>query len=534
MQLLVRRAVLLMLFFVTLAACPFHGQAQDLDKLLESARAAQFKGDYAGAVRFYSRATALAPASAELWANRGIVEYLADQFDASATSLKHALQLNPGLFAPLLFLGKTYVQTGKPAQALPYLNHAHGERPNDPEVLLGLGKANAALNRQRQAASFYTEATQVSPENAEAWLGLAAASLEVITEDGRNLAASAAHSTWARALYADELLAQGRPIEASETYKAALDEASPAQKATFSRTLEMMQSRPDLFPMPPNSREALQRLGAQLKVGQIKAALPLCAPADRRRQPHPGPIVDAACAYWAGDYERSAAQSLQALRQSPQSAEALYWSVKANERLAIAALSRFEDLAPKSPTNYDLVGDLYRDQRDADSALNEYKKALAIDGHDPAALMGAAAAYLSVGNFEEAASMDQVALDDRPLDPQLNLLMAEALVARTHFDQAKSYLAKCLAAPPELQSKVHYLLGRVALDDGDKKEAIHQLELALPGDKDGGTHYMLSRLYRETGNLAQSQRALAGAKALIKTRNANAVIDLREATSTAP
>jgi predicted Zn-dependent protease len=278
----------------------------------------------------------------------------------------------------------------------------------------------------------------------------------------------------------------------------------------------------------------LQRLGAQLKVGQIKAALPLCAPADRRRQPHPGPIVDAACAYWAGDYERSAAQSLQALRQSPQSAEALYWSVKANERLAIAALSRFEDLAPKSPTNYDLVGDLYRDQRDADSALNEYKKALAIDGHDPAALMGAAAAYLSVGNFEEAASMDQVALDDRPLDPQLNLLMAEALVARTHFDQAKSYLAKCLAAPPELQSKVHYLLGRVALDDGDKKEAIHQLELALPGDKDGGTHYMLSRLYRETGNLAQSQRALAGAKALIKTRNANAVIDLREATSTAP
>jgi cytochrome c-type biogenesis protein CcmH/NrfG len=164
-----------MLFFVTLAACPFHGQAQDLDQLLESARAEQSTGNYAGAARFYSRATALAPASAELWANRGIVEYLADQFDASAKSLKHALQLNPNLFAPLLFLGKTYVQTGKPAEALPYLNHAHSQRPNDPEVLLGLGKANAVLNRQRQAASFYAEATRVSPENAEAWLGLGAA-----------------------------------------------------------------------------------------------------------------------------------------------------------------------------------------------------------------------------------------------------------------------------------------------------------------------------------------------------------------------
>lgn len=534
MQSLARRAVLLMLFFATLAACPFDGQAQDLDKLLESARAAQSAGNYADAARFYSRATVLAPASAELWANRGIVEYLADQFDASATSMKHALRLNPSLFAPLLFLGKTYVQTGKPAQALPYLNRAHSQRPSDPEALLGLGKANAALSRQRQAATFYAEATHVSPESAEAWLGLGAASLEVITEDGRSLAASAAHSTWARALYADELFAQGRPLEASDAYRAALDEAPPAQRAAFSRTIELMQSRPDLFPLPPNSQEALQRLGAQLKGDQDKAALLPCAPADRQLQPSTGPMVDAACAYWAGDYERSAAQSWQALRQSPQSAEALYWSVKADERLAVAALSRFEDLAPKSPTNYDLVGDLYRDERNADSAISEYRKALAIDGHDPAALMGVAAAYLSAGNFEDAASMDQIALEDRPLDPQLNVLMAEALVARNHFDQAKPYLAKCLAAPTELQLRVHYLLGRVALEDGDKKEAIHQLELALPGDKDGGTHYMLSRLYRETGNLAQSQRALAGAKALIKTRDANAVTAVREATSTTP
>jgi tetratricopeptide (TPR) repeat protein len=247
-----------------------------------------------------------------------------------------------------------------------------------------------------------------------------------------------------------------------------------------------------------------------------------------------GLTVDAACAYWAGDYERSAAQSWQALRQSPRSAEALYWSIKAYEHLAVSALSRFEDLAPKSPTNYDMVGDLYRDQRNADSALNEYKKALAVDAHDPAALLGAAAAFLSLGNFEEAASMDRIALDDRPLDAQLNLLMAEALVARNDFAQAKPYLAKCLVAPPELQLKLHYLLGRVAVEDGDKVEAIRQLELALPGDKDGGMHYILSRLYRETGNLAQSQRALAGAKALIKQRYANAAIAVREANSTTP
>jgi tetratricopeptide (TPR) repeat protein len=534
MQYFVRRVALFMLFFATLAACPSPGQAQDLDKLLEGARAAQSAGDYAGATRFFSRASALAPQSPELWANRGIAEYLADEFDASEASLKHALQLSPELFVPLLFLGKTYVQTGRPAQALPYLNRAHSQRPNDAEVLLGLGKANAALNRQRQAAAFYMNATRVSPESAEGWLGLGAASLEVITEDGRNLAASAAHSAWAQALYGDELFEQGRPLEASETYKAALDEASPAQKANFFRTLKLMQSHPDLFPLPPNSREALQRLVAQLKVGQDEAALPRCASVNRQRQSSLGRLAEAGCSYWEGDFRRSATQSWQALRQSPQSAEALYWSVKANELLAVSALSRFEDLAPKSSTNYDLVGDLYRDQRNADGALSEYKKALAIDGHDPAAQMGAAAACLSVGKYEEAASIDQIALGDRPLDPQLNLIMAEALVARNHFDQAKPYLAKSLAAPPELQPRVHYLLGRVALDDGDKNEAIRQLELALPGDKDGGTHYMLSRLYRETGNVAQSEKALEEAKTLIKKRDANAVIAVREASSTTP
>jgi len=106
------------------------------------------------------------------------------------------------------FLGKTYIEASKPAQALPYLNHAHSERPNDPEVLLSIGKANALLNRQKQAAVVYAGATRVSPENAQAWLGLGAASLEIIAEDGRTLATSGAHSAWARALFADELFAQ--------------------------------------------------------------------------------------------------------------------------------------------------------------------------------------------------------------------------------------------------------------------------------------------------------------------------------------
>lgn len=521
------RVVLLMLFFAALAACPFHGQAQGFDELLQSARSAQARGDYTGAAKLYERATALAPDSPELWANRGIVEYLADQFDASAVSLRYSLQLNPSLFVPMLFLGKVYVQTGKPALALPYLNHAHSLRPKDVEVLLALGKADALLNQQRQAASFYIDAARIAPENAEAWLGLGSASLDVITIDGRVLAAIAAQSAWARSLYADELFAQGRPLEAEDTYKASLAAASPAQKSTLILNLQWMQSHPDLFPMPPDSQKTVQQLSAQFQNAQGNAASPPCSNKVSL-------LEDTGCAFWSGDYERSASDAGELLRETPQSAEALYWSIKANERVAVAALSRYEDLAPHSSTTYAMVGDLYRYQRQMDNALSEYRKALAIDAHDPAALMGTAATDLATNNLDEAAAADRIALADRPLDPQLNLLMAEVLAAKNQYEQARPYLEKCLSAPREMQSRVHYLLGRASQEDGETAEAIHQFEMALNGDKDGSAHYQLSRLYRRIGKVAEAQQTEAEAKALIGRRDAHATIAVREAKGTNP
>jgi tetratricopeptide (TPR) repeat protein len=195
-------------------------------------------------------------------------------------------------------------------------------------------------------------------------------------------------------------------------------------------------------------------------------------------------------------------------------------------------LARFEELAPQSAKDYAMVGDLYRYQRQMDSALAEYKKALAIDAHDPSALIGAVVVSLSLNKLDDAISFDQAALADRPDDPQLNLLMAEILVQKNQFDQVKVYLAKCADAPPELQTRIHLLLGRVDVEAGDNADAIKQFELALPSDEDGSIHYQLSRLYRKAGNLAAAQQAEAGAKALIKKRDASAVIAVREATGT--
>ena len=499
-----------------LVVCPLRGQTQAMDDLLERARVAQSSGHYTEAAAFYAHATRLSPATPELWSNRGLMEYLAGQLDASAVSLKHALRLNPKLFIPMLFLGKGYLQAGKPGVALPYLDHAHALRPDDPEVLLGLGKANAELHEPLIAQSFYQDAVRVAPQNSGAWFGLGVASLAIIATNGQNLAATQADSIWARALYADELLAQGRPVEATETYKAALAAATPAQSATLRRNLQWLQLHPDLTSLPANSQQALQ--GLNEGAGEQQTT----------------PCDSAACAYWDEDYQRSEKQTAETLRHSPQDAEALYWSIKSNERIAVAALSRFAELAPQSAANFVMLGDLYRHQRDMESALAEYKKALAIDAHDPPALLGAVVVDLSAGHLEEAATINQAALSDRPSDPQLNLLMAEILTEQKRFSEAKLYLAKCASAPPAMQPRVHLLLGRADQQEGRTSQAIQQFELALPGDEDGSIHYQLSRLYRKDGKLVEAQKTEAEAKVLIKRRYNNAMIAVREETATNP
>ena len=521
----------------TLLPRPVYGQAPGMDDLLERANAEQSAGQYADAAALYAQATMLSPRQPELWSNRGVMEFLSNQIDASITSLKRSLELNPRLFTPMLFLGKDYVQSGKPALALPYLDHAHALKPNDVEVLLTLGKAEMDVEKPRAAASFYADASRIAPDSTGAWFGLGVSSLQVINADGSALAAAGDQSIWARSLYADELLEQGRPLEAIDNYRTALAEASAAKKSSLTQNLAWMQAHAELLHLPASSQEALRKLNEELAAQQRSVIAAPCRTAEPQRgyaAPVDALLDEAGCAYRAGNYDGSALDADQALRQSAQSAEARYWSVKASERIAVAALARFEELSPESAANHVLVGNLYRLQNHADGALGEYEKALAIDAHNPSALLGAVLTCLSTNKTEEAAAFDRTALTDRPLDPQLNLLMAEILESEGHEDQVETYLAKCTDAPPELQPRVHYLLGRVYAREGRTDEAIEQFELALPSDKDGSMHYQLARLYKKAGNVAAEEKVMAEAKELIAKRLANAFVEVREATAANP
>ncbi|MGA7156174.1 MAG: tetratricopeptide repeat protein [Acidobacteriaceae bacterium] len=214
------------------------------------------------------------------------------------------------------------------------------------------------------------------------------------------------------------------------------------------------------------------------------------------------------CSFLTGDYERSSEASAALMSVSPHSVPALYWSIKANEKLAFQALARFEQLEPNSARSHILLGDTLRQRFKYTEALAEYKEAQKIDPTDQAAMLGIALAYLGNNDIDKTIEAARMALLHSPLDPQLNLIMAEALIAQHHYPEAEPYLARSMMTKPQMLPHVHALLGKVYAEEGRTQDAIAQLQMGAESDDDGNVHYQLARLYRQIGDSKRASEAL--------------------------
>ena len=226
----------------------------------------------------------------------------------------------------------------------------------------------------------------------------------------------------------------------------------------------------------------------------------------------------AACSIFSGDNLRAAgaASALESLQ--PHSLEALYWSIEANERLALNALARFQRLEPDSARSHVLLGDIYHQLERYDAAEAEYRDALALAPNNPAALLGLASTRLVNNNIEGAKDAAQLALIRSPEDPELNLIMAEVMLSHHDYPAAEPYLHKSLGAKPQMLPRVHALIGKVYAETGRTQEAIYQLKLGASSDEDGSIQYLLSRLYRTLGDSKHAAEALDRMKVIKQQR----------------
>lgn len=222
----------------------------------------------------------------------------------------------------------------------------------------------------------------------------------------------------------------------------------------------------------------------------------------------------ASCSFYSGDFRATATAAQYLKLNTATLVQGLYWESKADQTLAVAALTRAGEIEPNSPQMRILIGDVFRQKRRWGEAEAEYRKALALDPKSRSARLNLAIDLFTELKNEEALDLDKSLLAEVPDDPEANLLAGEILVQEHQYEQAEPYVARCGKLREDLQPRLHILLGQIYSETGRIPEAISEYKLGLGNDQDGSLHYQLARLYQKSGNSAAASEQIRISKQL--------------------
>lgn len=425
------------------------------DQLIRQAQQQQQNHDLSAAAASYRAALKLRPELAELHANLGLMDYQTSNHKECVEQLRLALKLKPALFVPNLFLGREYLRSNQPELALPLLLQARKTNPDDLEANLTLGRTYQTMNKFVEAGNAYLHAISMRSDNEDAWYGLGVSYLD-------------------RAEKAGSLL--------SQKY---------------------------------HDSDAFHRLQSEYLEGQKNPIHPGERPMDDGElAPAAAHISDLAAAFQAGHYRQAADSGDSLIAGGKFGPATLYWTVKADTKVALQAFERATSINPASPRIHLLLGDLYRRKGNYPDAASEFQKALAAKPGDAAALLGLATTYYLNRQFEEATKTTRQILDQSPDDPQARVLMAQILVEQQKFADASPFLAGPLNEKSELAGRVHALRGKILAESGQTADSIREYKLAVAHDDDGSIHYALARQYQLAGDSKAAAAAFAQSKQL--------------------
>jgi tetratricopeptide (TPR) repeat protein len=210
----------------TLVAQTVANSQETLENLYARAQQAQRGGDYRAAAEIYQAILKLKPHFAEVRANLGMMYHLLGQYAAAIPEFRTALQEDPQLFVPNLFLGLDLLQVEKPREAVPYLERAHNLNPRDANAVLGLGQAYTKLGDLLKARMSYNQAVRLNPADPRAWLGLGSTYMNLEDEGVEHMGKAHLSSAYFRALGAKSFVEEGRLNDAMAEYRRLLEAPS--------------------------------------------------------------------------------------------------------------------------------------------------------------------------------------------------------------------------------------------------------------------------------------------------------------------
>jgi tetratricopeptide (TPR) repeat protein len=476
--------------------------------------------EYSQAIQELNRALHLNPKLSSPWFDLGIAQL--DQVESDARTISIENKQSP--FAGALY-AESLVKQARFGEAASLYKSILDSKPQPPCLHSELGFALIRDRKEAEAGPAFAADRAEHPECSLALLGQA----RLAADNGHaDQASTLLEQLWNRdhgffACNAATIL-DGMPREDQSAFVAQLN--NQAQDPALRQALVAALNAEGECAAPPSDAgqpvTTSRSAAAQYASGQFAS----CA---RSLHSESAPLTTeklrllAACSFFTGDNQSAATAAAAWRTREPHSLEALYWSIQANERLAFESLARFQQLEPDSVRSHVLLGDIYQQLERFDDSQAEYQKALAISPADRGAMLGLASAYLSNYNAQGAMAVAQQALVRAPGDPELNLVMGQSLLDQHEYAEAEPFLQKSLMAKPQMQPRIHALIGKAYAETGRTREAIEELKLGASSDEDGSVQYLLFQLYRKLDDVGDAKLALARMQTIRQQREARGV-----------
>jgi tetratricopeptide (TPR) repeat protein len=233
------------------------------------------------------------------------------------------------------------------------------------------------------------------------------------------------------------------------------------------------------------------------------------------------------CLYKKGDAKEAVAAMDRAIGLEP-AEESNYLDVGImlleNRRFdgAMAAAEKAIEVAPGSSAGESLKAQIEFKLGHVSQAEKLYSRAVELNPSDADANVGLALAQLNMGKNPEAEATLKRAIEQSPQAAVLYqaygtlLLWGEGKENSEIAARAYELLRKAESLDPSLAA-THYQLGKLALHEGNLREALNQLEIAARlNSKSSMNHYALAQVYRKLNRRADADNELRIFEALRK------------------
>jgi tetratricopeptide (TPR) repeat protein len=507
------------------------------------------------AIEEFKRALAKNPKIAQAHYFMGLAYLHRDEdkgWDEDAQEQREEIKINPNDFRAHYELGNIALKQRRPEEAEKELKRASELAPDNPDPLIYLGEVYAGQDRPAEAEAAMRKAIALTTDPSRGGYQIHRAHYVL----GRILIQSGQREEGARELKIsaelreqthpesernakpqdaipvsskeNQVRPESTPEQAAEKQKleAYLDQLKPGIADSYNNLGVAAAGQKDFLAAEDYFRKAAQwdpslpTLDRNLGMAAFYAAQysDAIAPLWHHLEQHPDDMRARAAlglSYFEAEKYSAALETLQLLKAEEVSTDpglSLAYAVSlAKTGKYDEGMSRMKSLEQANPDSAGVhvaIGEAYADQKLYGTAIEEYRKALALDPSQARTHFLLGLSLMHESTQADAAQEFRAALALDPKDAITKYHLAYSLIQMQKKDEGQALLREVVVENPNY-ADAFYQLGKLQLEQGDAKTAISNLETSAKlSPTSDYIHYQLSMAYRRDSRTEDAEREM--------------------------